>query len=299
MQFTLTELQVLAGLAQGLTVVEIGERLALGHSSISRALHVAQKRAGVQLVERQGRRLRLTLAGRDLARRAQLAVREVDEVNRLAEFQRAGTEGVIRILAGATPAEYLLPGVIAEFAQQWPRVRIVARTSPADPEPIDAYDLRIGAPEPLPPGWRAEPLYTDELVFFVAARNPLARTPDVHWSALGAYTLVGTLLEPYWPRYWVSQRDTPELPERVIDVSSPEVVKRIVEDVDAVGAAVLSAVAGEFACGRFVRLHAFADPVPLPYVLDSRSSVRRIPAVERFRELLLRHVATWPRPTSS
>jgi DNA-binding transcriptional LysR family regulator len=289
MQFTLTELRALAGLAEGLTLVEIGEQLAVAHSSLSRALQLAQERSGVPLIERHGRRLRLTLAGREVALRAQLAVREVEDVNRLIELQRSGVEGLVRVLAGNTPAEYLLPTVIAEFAQQWPRVRVVVRVSRGEPQPTDEYDLCIVPPKPVPSGWRREPLYTDELVFFVSVSNPLARTPEVHWSALGTYMLVGSLLDPYWPQYWTTQRDAPELPDRVIDVGSPEVVKRIVDKVDAVGVAVLSAVAPDFAAGRFVRLRRFADPVPLPYVLESRAGESRPPAVERFRELLLQH----------
>src|ERR1700730_12739420 len=80
--FSLTELRVLAGLAQGMTVSQIGESLGMGHSSVSKAIHVAETRAGFELVEQHGRRIYLTSAGVVLAERAQRAVQSVDEINR-------------------------------------------------------------------------------------------------------------------------------------------------------------------------------------------------------------------------
>lgn len=294
MQFTLTELQVLSGLADGLTVVDIGDQLSIGHSAVSRAIHVAQQRAGVQLVQREGRRLRLTLAGHDLAVRAGAAVREIDEVNRLAEAQRAGSSGVVRILASATPADYLLPRVIAAFSSRAPAVSVVVRTPVAEHEALDGFDLRIGPPEPNPPGWRADPLYTDELVFFVSARNPLAQAERVTWPDVQARPLIGQFLEPYWPRYWAALPNPPLLPRQTVDVSTSEGIKRVVEAIDAVGIAVRSALREDLASGQFVALPVVGQRIDLPYVLAYRSGVRLLPAVERFRRLLVRHAANRP-----
>jgi DNA-binding transcriptional LysR family regulator len=289
-QFTLTELQVLAGLANGLTVVDIGNQLSLGHSAISRALHVAQQRAGIQLVERDGRRLRLTLAGRDLAARATSAVREIDDVNRLAEAQRAGTSGIVRVLSTTTPADYLLPGVIAEFLQQAPQVSVLVRTSIAERETFEGYDLRIGPPEPVPAGWRNDLLFTDELVFFVSARSPLVHLPDVTWSDIEARTLIGTYLDPYWPRYWMPGVPGLPLPRHVVDVSTHEAVKNMVDAMDAVGLGVRTAVRDGLASGQFVELPGFGGRVDLPYFLAYRDGVL-LPVVERFRQLLVRQAA--------
>lgn len=291
MQFTLTELQVLAGLAERHTVVEIGAQLSLSHSAISRALHVAQQRAGVQLVEREGRRLRLTLAGRDLAQRAAAAVHELDEVSRLADAQRAGTSGVVRILASATPSDYLLPGIIAAFLAGAPGASVHLRTLVADDEPLDNYDLRIGPPEPVPPGWRAEVVYVDELMFFVSASHPLARRAHVTWDEAQRRTFVGQFLDRYWSRYWVGRSDAPALPTSVVDVSSTESVKRVVQGMDAIGIAVGTSIRDGVAGGQFVALSLLDQPVRLPYVMLCRSGVRLLPVVERFLGVLTEQLA--------
>jgi DNA-binding transcriptional LysR family regulator len=245
----------------------------------------------VQLVERDGRRLRLTLAGQDLAHRAAAAVHGVDEVSRLADAQRAGTSGVVRILSSATPADYLLPLVIADFLREAPSASVLLRQATAAEETIEAYDLRIGPPEPVPPGWRADLLYVDELVFFVSARHPLVGMPDVGWADLQERTLVGQFLDQYWARYWVGRPDPPPLPRSAVDVTSTESVMRVVEAVDGVGMAVRSALAPGLASGQFVALPLLEEPVELPYVLTYRSGVRLLPVVERFRRILLDHVA--------
>jgi DNA-binding transcriptional LysR family regulator len=290
-QFTFTELQVLAGLAEHLTVVEIGEQLSLSHSAISRALHTAQQRAGVQLVEREGRRLRLTLAGQDLAQRAAVAVHEVDEVGRLADAQRAGTSGVVRILASATPADYLLPAVIAEFLAAAPSASVLLRNAPAADETLERFDLRIGPPEPAPAGWRADVLYVDELVFFVAAHHPLARQSRVTWADLQKRTLVGQFLDLYWARYWVGRPNPPALPQSAVDVTTAESVKRVVERIDAIGMAVRSALREGFSSGQFVALPLDEPRVDLPYLLTYRSGVRLLAVVDRFRRVLIEHVS--------
>jgi DNA-binding transcriptional LysR family regulator len=290
-QFTFTELQVLAGLAAGRTVVDIGNHLSLGHSAISRAVHVAQQRAGVQLVEHEGRRLRLTPAGHDLAVRAASAVHEVEEVSRFADAQRTGTSGVVRILASATPADYLLPAVIAEFLTGAPAASVVLRNSMAEDEPLERFDLRIGPPEPVPPGWRAEVLYVDELLFFVSARNPLAQQAQLTWSDIQSRSVVGQFIEPYWPRYWVGLSDPPRLPSSTVDVSSTESVKRLVDSMDVVGLAVRTALREGLESGQFVALPSIEQRIELPYVLEYRAVARLLPVVDRFRRVLIDHIA--------
>jgi hypothetical protein len=69
--------------------------------------------------------------------------------------------------------------------------------------------------------------YTDQLIFFVAPHSPLAERPDLGWEDVHDHTLVGHYLEPFWPQYWTTLRNPPIPPNHVVDVSTPEAVKRI------------------------------------------------------------------------
>ncbi len=63
MLFTITELQILVGLAEGHTQVAIGAQLHLDQPTVSKLLHLAERKLGLPLVERRGRRLYLTPVG--------------------------------------------------------------------------------------------------------------------------------------------------------------------------------------------------------------------------------------------
>jgi DNA-binding transcriptional LysR family regulator len=91
--FSTTELQILAALAAGLTLAQIGEDLALSHSSISKALGAIERKSGLRLLEHTGRRLRLTSSGMDLAHSARAAVDELLDVERTVDALRKGTIG--------------------------------------------------------------------------------------------------------------------------------------------------------------------------------------------------------------
>jgi DNA-binding transcriptional LysR family regulator len=218
-------------------------------------------------------------------------VHEVDEVGRLADAQRAGTSGVVRILASATPADYLLPAVIADFLAAAPAASVLLRNAPAADETLERFDLRIGPPEPAPAGWRADVLYVDELVFFVAAHHPLARQSRVTWADLRKRTLVGQFLDVYWARYWGGRPNPPALPQSAVDVTTAESVKRVVERIDAIGLAVRSALREGFSSGQFVALALDEPRVDLPYLLTYRSGVRLLAVVDRFRRVLIEHVS--------
>jgi DNA-binding transcriptional LysR family regulator len=151
--------------------------------------------------------------------------------------------------------------------------------------------LRIGPPEPVPPGWRADVLYHDELLLFVASDNPLAENPDrVTWTDVQARPVVGQFLEPYWHRYFVTLPDPPRMPTTTVDVSGIESVKRIVHAMDAVGLGVRTGLRESLESGQFVTLP-MERHIELPYVLEYRSRVSPLPVVERFRRVLLEHIA--------
>ena len=99
--------QILAALAQGKTLTEIGQTMYMTHPAVSRSLHIAERKTGLALVERDGRRLRLTASGVELAGVIQGAIEcfcVIDDA--IQELQRGDT-GTVRVLANSTPANYI------------------------------------------------------------------------------------------------------------------------------------------------------------------------------------------------
>lgn len=98
--------------------------LNLSQPAISKSLKELESDVGMPLMDRGGRSLRLTDAGRTLYARARelfgverVAVRELREMRGL-------KRGALRIAASTTIATYLLPAILGRFHLRHPRVRI-------------------------------------------------------------------------------------------------------------------------------------------------------------------------------
>jgi DNA-binding transcriptional LysR family regulator len=116
------------------TVAELGsftaaaERLGITQPAVSLQVKQLERRLGVTLVERVGRKARPTAAGAELlahAGRIEAAVASaLDAVTRHAE----GAMGRVRLGTGATACIFLLPPVLGKLRRKYPDLDIVVTT---------------------------------------------------------------------------------------------------------------------------------------------------------------------------
>ncbi|WP_421725774.1 LysR family transcriptional regulator [Bauldia sp.] len=116
------------------TVVRLGsfsaaaETLSLSQPAVSLQVRELERRLGVRLIERVGRRAMPTVVGSrliDHANRIEASVSAaLDEVAMFAE----GTRGRVRIGTGATACIYLLPSALKQLRQRFPDLEIVVKT---------------------------------------------------------------------------------------------------------------------------------------------------------------------------
>jgi DNA-binding transcriptional LysR family regulator len=136
-----------------------------------------QREMGVELIEREGRGIRLTLAGTELARYAgqilglaEQAVRRVQEV--------AGRTGHLHLAAVTTAGEYVVPPVLKLFRERYPdvqfRVEVGNRTWVLERLLSRDADLAVGGRPPVERGILGEPFLDNELVVVGAPDSPLA-----------------------------------------------------------------------------------------------------------------------------
>lgn len=99
------------------------QRLGLTQSAVSLQLQKLEAEFGAQLVERSHQPLRLTAAGEELLARARSLLggfeSAVDAVQRVA----TDVAGTLRLTASSTPGEHLVPAILADFLEQYPRAR--------------------------------------------------------------------------------------------------------------------------------------------------------------------------------
>jgi len=92
-------------------------------SAVSQQLRVLRREAGVDLVERHGRGVRLTAAGRALADAALDVAVALARAQAACDTFLARTEGTVRLSAFQSAAQMLLPGLLTRMAR-WPGVTL-------------------------------------------------------------------------------------------------------------------------------------------------------------------------------
>src|SRR3546814_11410652 len=85
------------------TIVAVAEALSFSPSAVSQQLAVLEREAGVPLLERTGRRVRLTPAGEKLARHAEDILQRLEQAAGELVDARRGLAGTLRI--GTFPAQ--------------------------------------------------------------------------------------------------------------------------------------------------------------------------------------------------
>jgi DNA-binding transcriptional LysR family regulator len=171
MPLDVRRLRVLRELAERGTVAATAEALSFTPSAVSQQLSALEREAGVALLEREGRRLALTDAGRTLVAHADAVLAQLERAE--AELHAGAQEvsGTLRIAAFSSFARSLLPAVAAAM-QHHQRLEVHVR----DAEPQDSLPLlRLGevdvviaqrfpyVPRELGPAFHATELFDDPL----------------------------------------------------------------------------------------------------------------------------------------
>ncbi|MEL5990405.1 LysR family transcriptional regulator [Microbacterium phosphatis] len=116
-----------------------GAALALGYSQPAVSQHIKrlEARAGLPLIERVGRRARLTEAGRVLARHAPAVVTALEAAQEDLELLRGGGRGVVRLAGFPSASAALLPRLLAELGRTDPGLQVLY-VEAEPPEAVEA-----------------------------------------------------------------------------------------------------------------------------------------------------------------
>jgi DNA-binding transcriptional LysR family regulator len=118
----LGRLRALHAVASYKTVLAAGEALHCTPSAVSQQLAKLERETGTTLVEKDGRGLRLTEAGRLLARHAERVLATVDEAEAALAAHRDTVTGRLTVVAFATACRALLPWALHRLASEHPQL---------------------------------------------------------------------------------------------------------------------------------------------------------------------------------
>ncbi|HVH74706.1 MAG TPA: LysR family transcriptional regulator [Stellaceae bacterium] len=177
----LDQLEAFAKVVESGSFRRAAEHLGLTQPAISLRVKELERRFGLRLVERVGRRARATAAGTTLLHH----VGRIEEAvagafDALAPHAR-GIVGRVRIGTGATACTYLLPPLLAELRRRRPELEIVVSTgnTPSVLEALEDNRIDVGFVT-LPVAGRSVaviPLLADEIVAVFAREEDAPRGP--------------------------------------------------------------------------------------------------------------------------
>ena len=166
-----------------------GAAASLGYtpSAISQHLTALQKETGLRLLQRSGRGIEPTVAGRAVAAEAARIFERLADLESLVADLRAGRVGALSVSYFASAGAVWIPPVVATIAREYPRLRLDLRLIEllaADSEPPDVEIAVDGAESGGIAGYQVHPLLTEPYLAVVPVTSVLARRVQVDLAEL-------------------------------------------------------------------------------------------------------------------
>ncbi|MEN5014912.1 DNA-binding transcriptional regulator YeiE [Erwinia sp. Eh17-17] len=190
MHITLRQLEVFTEVLKSGSTTQASQVLSLSQSAVSAALADLEGQLNVQLFDRVGKRLVINEHGRLLYPRAVGLLEQALEIEQL--FRE--DNGALRVSASSTIGNYLLPGMIARYRRDFPRLPLELSVGNSQDVITAVADFRVDIGLIEGPCHMAElltePWLEDELVVFAAPGAAILSQPvSLHSLAAAPWIL--------------------------------------------------------------------------------------------------------------
>ncbi|GAB2548601.1 LysR family transcriptional regulator [Brachybacterium huguangmaarense] len=178
---SLHRLRMLAELHRLGTLSEVARAMSYSPSAVSQQLAVLEKEAGVPLLERVGRGVRLTDAALGLVDHADAILERLERAEAELAATRPDVSGTLRVASFQSPLMSIAPPALTWLAEQHPalEVTITQREQPEAYEGLLAHEFDVilgeefpGVHDPVPEGADREHLLDDPLLLVLPADGP-------------------------------------------------------------------------------------------------------------------------------
>jgi len=142
----LKDLRYLVAVADTRHFGHAAERCFVSQPTLSAQIKKLESYLGVQLIERQPRRIQLTEAGEAIVARARRILEASDEIVTLAHNQHDPLSGRLRVALLPTIGPYLLPNVASRLRKALPRLDLLLYEHQTEPmlEKLQAGEIDVG-----------------------------------------------------------------------------------------------------------------------------------------------------------
>jgi DNA-binding transcriptional LysR family regulator len=287
---TLGQLRTFLAVARAGSVRGAAAALVVTEPSVSAALATLQREFEVDLVERDGRGIRLTQAGQRLAERAAEILGLVDRTGREVR-EAAGGPGHLRLVAATTAGEFVLPPILMTFLEGNPGVQVSLevgnRANAIQRLLASEADLAVGGRPPPASRIVGEAFLDNRLVVIANPTHPLAtrRSVEPGWLSRETWLLreAGSGTRETTEEFLAAKEIEPR---SVMTVGSNAAIKRATAV--GLGVTLLSeqAVAAELAAGSLVRLPVQGTPLRRSWYVLYREGSSLPRSAQAFLELI-------------
>jgi DNA-binding transcriptional LysR family regulator len=188
-------LRVLRALADHGTVTAAAEVLHLTPSAVSQQLAALESEVGQELLERRGRRVAITSAGRLLLTHTDAILTEVERAEEAMRLHAHGVTGEVRVTAFATAISLLVAPALARLRETNPGLTLVIRDAEGhqgitqlldgDADIAIAVEHR-GSPRPDDQRLVRIPLYAEPFVAVLPPSHPAVSADTIELPMLAA-----------------------------------------------------------------------------------------------------------------
>ncbi len=175
---TLHQLRTFRAVAEQLSFSAAAQELSISQPSVSYQVKELEQALGLSLVDRLGKRVRLTEAGEVLYEYARRTLTLLDEAALVMEQMRGIERGTLRVGASTTVGIYVVPLALGAFKKLHPglavSLEISRRETLLERVKRGVLDLAVLSPPVPDPDLITTPFMDDELVMVVPRGHPLA-----------------------------------------------------------------------------------------------------------------------------
>jgi len=184
--FTLQQLRILKAVATEKNFTKAAELLYLSQPSLSKQIKTLEKNLGITILNRENHKISLTENGTVFLQYAERILALCEESCRAIIDLKNGERGNLTVGASQTIGTYLMPRVLAFFAQTYPQINLNVQVSSTR---IIAKNLRnreidiavVGGeiPEKLKKNLNIEDFVEDEFSLIISKSHPFAEKKQI------------------------------------------------------------------------------------------------------------------------
>jgi DNA-binding transcriptional LysR family regulator len=191
MNFDLADLRAFVAVAEMNSFRAAATALHLSQPAISRRIEKLESALGIRLFERTTRRIALTAVGRDFSHKARSLLDDLE--NSLLSMREVAASQMGEVVIACVPsaAYYFLPKVLAEYHQQYPRIRVRIIDDSANGVLASVTrgeaEFGINITGNQEPDIDFQGILTESFVVACRHDHPLASRSTVSWAEIGQY----------------------------------------------------------------------------------------------------------------